>query len=153
VIGRVFLNTPQYNCEPLSAALGCALTLKVETTNPIRCFKGRGASLLVHDMIADARLQGRAIVTASAGNGVRVPVPEAVTDMMGIVDDVLLVSDAQMIAAMRLVFAHAGLLVEPAGAAGVAALLAHGAEFSGRRVATVLCGSNLTSAQVREWMT
>ncbi|MFZ9274902.1 MAG: threonine/serine dehydratase, partial [Ilumatobacteraceae bacterium] len=43
VIDPVFLHTPQFNSEPLSDALGCDLTLKIETMNPIRSFKGRGA--------------------------------------------------------------------------------------------------------------
>jgi threonine dehydratase len=40
--------------------------------------------------------------------------------MNGTVDDVLLVPDDAIVAAMRLLFAEAGLLIEPAGAAGVA---------------------------------
>src|SRR3982750_1799868 len=42
-IDPVFLHSPQFLCEAMSAQLGCRLTLKVETINPIRCFKGRGA--------------------------------------------------------------------------------------------------------------
>jgi threonine dehydratase len=41
-IDPVFLNSPQYVCESLSRALGCRIVLKVETVNPVRCFKGRG---------------------------------------------------------------------------------------------------------------
>ena len=52
VIDPVFLNSPQYDCEPLSAALGCQLTLKVETINPIRSFKGRGADFLISNLKA-----------------------------------------------------------------------------------------------------
>ena len=63
VIPPEFRDTPQYRCEPLDAALGAAVTLKVETNNPIRCFKGRGASVLL------ASLTGaEPVVTASAGN-------------------------------------------------------------------------------------
>ena len=42
-IDPAFRDTPQYDCEPLSGLLGCHLTPKLETANPIRCFKGRGA--------------------------------------------------------------------------------------------------------------
>lgn len=96
----------------------------------------------------------RAVVeTASAdtiadGIAVRVPVPEAVAELQGLIDDIVLVDDATTLLAMRLVFQHLGILVEPAGAVGVAALLADRARFAGTRVATVLCGSNLTPAQV-----
>lgn len=63
VIDPVFLRTPQFVCEPLSAELGVRLALKVETLNPLRSFKGRGADLLV----AGAR-PGEPLVCASAGN-------------------------------------------------------------------------------------
>lgn len=300
LVDPLFRNTPQYECEPLSQALGAALTLKVETMNPIRSFKGRGADFFAHEQAA--QLAGRTLVCASAGNfgqamawvcrargwplvvfastaanplklermralgaevhlagadfdaakqaalryceerearfvedgreaaiaegagtiarellngtsfdtllvplgngalltgigrwtkahapqvrvlgvsaagadamaaswragrcierpgadtiadgiAVRVPVPEAVVDMHGTVDDVLLVSDDAIRRAMRLLFKHAGLVVEPAGAAGVAALLEHPA-LRGSRIATVLCGGNVTPAQAAEW--
>ena len=303
VIPPEFLNSPQYDCEPLSHALGCKLTIKLDFTNPIRSFKGRGASFFVSQM--QRRGDTRSIVCASAGNfgqamayacrsfglpiviyaavnanplkvsrmqalgaevrqegndydaakdaakvyaaktnswmvedglnpeiseghgtlamelltcghafdavtiplgggallngmarwfkaaspstrmlgasasgadamekswrkntivnqatantiadgiAIRVPIPEAVEDMKGIVDDVLLVEDAHIIEAIRLAYRHAGLLLEPAGAVGVAAILAHPEQFSGARVATVLCGSNITAAQISHYL-
>ena len=42
-IDPVFLNTPQYADEQLSAALGRNVVVKIETANPLRSFKGRGA--------------------------------------------------------------------------------------------------------------
>jgi threonine dehydratase len=299
-IPGVFLNTPQYNCEPLSAALGCALTVKVETLNPIRSFKGRGASYLIAKLAAsetplvgasagnwgqalayacratsrklilfaspnanplkiarmralgaDVRLDGddfdaaklaaerfakeqglrmvadgldaeasigaatiareliaghtaldavliplgngamltgmgrwikaasphtmvigmqaagadamekswrsgsmivhNSVNTIADGIGVRVPIPEALQDMRGIVDDVLLVDDDSITQAMKLVFQQAGIVTEPSGAAGVAAILAHRERFAGKRIATVLCGGNATADQI-SWM-
>ena len=301
LIDPVFKDTPQYDCEPLSQALGAALTLKIETMNPLRSFKGRGADFFAHEHAA--RLAGRTLVCASAGNfgqamawvcrargwplvvfvstmanplkvermralgaevraagvdfdaakqealrfceersacfvedgretaiaegagtiarellrsprfetlllplgngalltgagrwmkahapqvrvvgvaaagadamaaswragccierrhtdtiadgiAVRVPIPEAVIDMRATVDDVVLVPDDAIRRAMRLLFVHAGLVVEPAGAAGVAALLAYPA-LRGSRLATVLCGGNVTPAQAAEWL-
>jgi threonine dehydratase len=81
-----------------------------------------------------------------------VPIAEAVADMRTTVDDVVLVQDAQLIAAMRLLHEHAGLVVEPSGAAGVAALHASGAAWRGQRVAAVVCGGNLTPAQMATWL-
>jgi hypothetical protein len=46
-IAPVFRNTPQYTCPPLGAALECELMLKLETVNPIRCFKGRGTETVI----------------------------------------------------------------------------------------------------------
>ncbi len=304
VIDPVFLHSPQYACEPLSTLLGCQLTLKVETLNPIRSFKGRGADFLIHGLKEESARTGQPIVGASAGNwgqalawscraaglplilyasvnanplkvermralgaevrlagvdfdaakiaaktfaeitalrmvadgldvaasegagtmavellargaaydavlvplgngamltgiarwfkaaspatriygicavgadamekswrggtivepesiqtiadgiGVRVPIPEALSDMKGLVDDVLLVDDATIVAAMQLVYREAGLITEPSGAAGIAGLMRHRGLFAGQRVATILCGSNVTEAQMAAW--
>lgn len=300
VIDPVFLNTPQFVSEPLSDALGASVIVKIETLNPVRCFKGRGADLFVSGLSA-----GAAFVTASAGNlgqalafsarrrgaratvfaaetasplkiermralgadvilegrdfdaakktarkyaermglpmiedgveptlsegagtialellrggmwpdvilvalgngailggmaravkairpevkviglaaegapcmarsfhegrpvetetidtiadgmGTRVPVPEALNDLLRDADDVITVSDARMIEGMRLAHRHLGLVLEASGAAGLAALAANPDQFAGRRVATVLCGGNLTEDQMRVWL-
>ena len=304
-IDPVFLNSPQYDCEALSEALSCHLTLKLETANPIRSFKGRGAGYLIASRAAGGLLAGRTIIGASAGNwgqalayscrargipltlfaattanplkvermkalgahmvltghdfdaakqagaaharatgglwvadgldpeaaegagtialellseerkpevlvvplgngalltgvarwakavspgievigvqargadamerswrtgklvfppsiatiadgiGIRVPIAEAVADMEGLVDDVLLVEDDQIIEAMRLLFHTAGLVAEPSGAAGVAAIMTSPHRFQGRRAATIICGSNLTHDQMKDWL-
>lgn len=306
IVPPAFRDTPQYVCEPLGDRLGCRVTLKVETANPIRSFKGRGASVLVHRLVqrhgdaprtplvsasagnwgqalawacrdagwplvlyaarganplkvarmqalgADVRLEGRdfddaktraaafaaahghrfvadgfdveasegaatialellrhrddlsavlvplgngalltgigrwvkavaphvevigvsargadamhrawrtgdltpadTLETVADGIGVRVPIAEAVADMRTTVDDVVLVDDAQILEAMRRLHRDAGLVVEPSGAAGLAALLADPPRFAGRHVATPICGGNLTPQQVAAWL-
>jgi peptide deformylase len=305
-VDAVFRDTPQYVCEPLAEELGCVLTLKVETLNPIRSFKGRGADFYVarrapggaprpivcasagnfgqalayscrkrsiplvvfaardanalklarmRALGADVRAEGddfdnamelaktfaegsgRALVvdgrepeitegagtigvellargeafdavvvplgdgalingiarwvkaaspstrvvgvaaagapalaeswrlgpgaaavthpsveTIADGIAVRIPVSEALADMHGLVDDVLLVSDEDILRAMRLVHRHAGLVLEPAGAAAVAALVADRSRFAGAGVAAVLSGGNVTPEQAARWL-
>lgn len=299
-IDPVFLHTPQYECEPLGAALGCRLVVKLETLNPIRSFKGRGAGFFVAGLADTARLvcasagnfgQGLAyacrsrglpltvfagrhanalkitrmqalgatvlrqgddfdaaklaaaayaadtgaqmvedgleprisegagtiglellqaatpfdalliplgngamlngvarwakahaphtqIIAVSAagasamveswragrivsrpqidtiadGIGVRLPIPAAVADMRGLVDDAVLVEDATLVQAMQLAHRHLGLVLEPSGVAGIAALLEQRSRFAGARVATVLCGGNLTPEQMGQWL-
>ncbi len=90
--------------------------------------------------------------TIADGIAVRVPVPEAVGLMASTVDEVMLVSDDEMLAAMRMLLHDAGLLVEPAGAAGVAAIAQRAKELEGRRVATPLTGGNLTDQQIKDWL-
>ena len=63
VIDPVFQNSPQYNCERLSDLLNIDLTLKIETLNPIRSFKGRGADFFLSRHDKEPRL-----MCASAGN-------------------------------------------------------------------------------------
>ena len=300
-IDAVFTHTPQFNCEPLSSELGATLTLKLETLNPIRSFKGRGADFFMSE--TQHSLQDQQLVCATAGNfgqamayacrkrsrhliiysatnanplkiermrsmgaevrqegdnfdgskesakafcastgahfvedgrdiaisegagsiavemmqrrtfdtvlvplgngalitgmarwikhvapdvriigvssatadameaswrsgtvierpsantiadGIAVctPVPEALEDMKGLVDDVLLVSEEALLRGMKIMFDRAGLVIEPAGIAGVAAVLEH-QQLRSERLATVLCGSNLTSEQINTWL-
>ncbi len=63
LIDPVFLNTPQYVDETLCRALGRQILVKVETANPLRCFKGRGA-----DVLMSRFRPGQHVVCASTGN-------------------------------------------------------------------------------------
>jgi len=65
VIDPIFLDTPLYRCEALEAALGCSVSIKLESVNPVRSFKARGTEL-VASQLADRG--ERAVVCASAGN-------------------------------------------------------------------------------------
>jgi threonine dehydratase/peptide deformylase len=103
--------------------------------------RGPGAPLVVHDS-AD---------TIADGIAVRAPVDAAVADIHGLVDDMLLVDDDALVLAMRLVHAHAGLVTEPSGVAGLAAILGNPRAFEGTTVATVLTGSNVTHEQMQAW--
>lgn len=62
---------------------------------------------------------------------------------------VLTVSDEAILDAMGLAIRHLRLIVEPAGAAGLAGVLAHSV-FRGRRIGVVLSGSNTGMERVRE---
>ena len=90
--------------------------------------------------------------TIAGGIEVGTPFEEAVTDLAGSIDDVLLVPDSSLITAMRLAHKELGLVLEPAGAAGLAAVLDHRAQFRGRLVATVLTGGNVSPANMKEWL-
>jgi threonine dehydratase len=90
-------------------------------------------------------------VTIAEGIEVRVPVPESVARLVALVDDMVLVDDADLIEAMRLSARTLGLLLEPSGAAGLAAIQVH--RPPGDRLATVLTGSNLRPEHLRELAT
>jgi threonine dehydratase len=91
------------------------------------------------------------VSTIADGIAVRVPVPEALSDLEGVVDDVVLVSDDAIKQALRLVHQHLRLVVEPAGVAGVAALLTHSSLVKGI-VCTPITGGNATLEQLRAWI-
>jgi threonine dehydratase len=301
VIDPVFLNTPQFICEPLSELLGVTTVLKVECVNPIRSFKGRGTDYLLHRLGRQAaglvcasagnfgqgmayaarkrgdhltvfaattanplkidrmralgasvvlegvdfdeakesaerfaaetgamyvedgllapisegagtialellRLEqpldavfiplgngalvigmgawskrfspatkvvavcptgapamelswkaGHAISTATIstiadGIAVRVPVEQALAEMRSAVDEVMLVTDEEIVGAMKMLFAATAIVVEPAGAAGLAAMAKRKDELAGQKVATPLTGGNITSEQIRSWL-
>src|SRR5215469_12278609 len=63
-------------------------------------------------------------------------------------DDFVLVSDADIAQGTRLMIEKTRNLVEPAGAASLAAVLADQARFSGRNVTIVCSGGNISPAQL-----
>lgn len=67
-------------------------------------------------------------------------------------DDFVLVEERALIEAMRAAHRALGVVLEPAGAAGLAALFAGGGGTRGGRNATILTGGNLTTDQMREWL-
>lgn len=89
--------------------------------------------------------------TIADGIAVRTPVPEALDDMRGVVDDVVLVSESSILRAVRMLFLSSGIVGEPAGVAGIAGLIEHESLRQGR-LATIVCGSNLTEEQMRKWL-
>jgi len=301
-IDPAFLDTPAFPCAPLGRELGCAVTLKVETLNPVRCFKGRGtetaaafareqgasrvvcasagnlgqalaysgrrrgldvtvvaartanplklrqiaafganvrldgediedarllareiagtgAAHLVEDSLDLATCEGAAtiglelvrdepgldVVLVALGGGAmasgvgyamraladnaevigiqptgapamalswrqravvetdrietiadgvagRCPIPEVLDDLLVVLDDVMLVREDSIKAGMRLLYEHAGLVVEPSAALGVAAVLEAPERFAGRHVTTILCGSNVGPADFARWV-
>ncbi len=59
------------------------------------------------------------------------------------IDDMVLVSDAQIVAAMRFAFERMKVVLEPSGACALAALLAARIDVTGQRVGVVLSGGNV----------
>jgi peptide deformylase len=112
----------------------------------------RGADAMERSWRTGRVIERPRVDTIADGIAVRVPIPEAVEDMLHTVDDVVLVGDDAILEAMRLLYDHAGLLIEPAGAAGIAGILADVERYRGRRVATVLAGSNVTGADAARWL-
>jgi threonine dehydratase len=69
------------------------------------------------------------------------PVAESFARIVELVDEVVLVNDDDIRAAMALIAESVGVLVEPAGAAGVAAVARHHEMLTGERVAVLLSGA------------
>lgn len=76
----------------------------------------------------------------------RCPIAEALDDLLVVLGVVMLVREDSIKVGMRMLDEHAGLVVEPSAALGIAAILEEPDRFAGRRVTTILCGSNLGPA-------
>ncbi len=111
-----------------------------------------GAPCMAHSWQAGRPVAATSVSTIADGVAVRTPIAEAVADMLPLVDEVRLVDDAVIVDAMQRVHRHAGVVVEPAGVLGVAALIADSTSFRGLQVATVLCGGNLADEDRRRYL-
>ncbi|MET9082895.1 threo-3-hydroxy-L-aspartate ammonia-lyase [Streptomyces sp. NPDC004237] len=100
----------------------------------------------------------------AAGHRVSIPVPRTIADGQAadipgeltfsvnrrLVDDISLVSDDQIRDAMRFAFERLKTVVEPSGASGLAALLAHQVTPLPRRIGVVLSGGNVGAERFAE---
>jgi threonine dehydratase len=82
---------------------------------------------------------------ATLAEGIAAPWPGAVTGpiLKALVDDILTVTEEDIEAGINLLLEIEKVVIEGAGAAGVAALLAHGERFRGKRVGIILTGGNI----------
>ncbi|MEM7115795.1 MAG: pyridoxal-phosphate dependent enzyme [Chloroflexota bacterium] len=81
--------------------------------------------------------------TFAGGMAVRVSIPEAVTLMCDVVDEVVLVSDEELKMAMGLYYQHADYLPEGAGAGSLAAARKLSAILDGQTVCLLATGGNV----------
>jgi threonine dehydratase len=92
--------------------------------------------------------------TSTIADGVagRSPIPAVLDDLLLVADDAVLVQEASIIAGMRLLLEHAGLVVEPSAALGIAAILEDRDRFAGRHVVTIVCGGNVDLDAYHRWV-
>jgi threonine dehydratase len=109
-----------------------------------------GAPCMALSWRAGKRVATDSTNTIAEGIDVRAPVAsESVQRLRALADDMVLVDDKDMIEAIRLASRTLGLLLEPSGAAGLAAIKVH--DIPGDRIATILTGSNLREEQLK-WL-
>ncbi len=135
----------------LAAGIGCWFRSRSPRTRVV-AVAARGAPCMALSHHSGEVISTPEARTIADGIAVRIPVPSAVGWLKETIDDIVLIDDDQILDAMR--FAHEtwNRLVEPAGAAGLAAILAQSSDLRGFRVATMLCGANLTDQQIRTWL-
>ncbi|MEZ5901472.1 MAG: threonine ammonia-lyase [Hyphomicrobiaceae bacterium] len=91
--------------------------------------------------------------TLAEGIAVREPGYVTREIVSALVDDILLVSEAELERALTLLITVEKTVVEGAGAAGLAALLADRARFQGHKVGIVLCGGNIDTGLLASVLT
>jgi threonine dehydratase len=111
-----------------------------------------GAPAMALSWRARRVVETETIATIADGVAGRHPIPEVLDDLLDVVDDVALVAEDSIVAGLRLLYGLAGLVVEPSAALGIAALLEDPARFRGRRVATIICGSNVEPSDFERWV-
>ncbi|MEV4836542.1 pyridoxal-phosphate dependent enzyme [Nonomuraea sp. NPDC049486] len=89
--------------------------------------------------------------TIADGVAGRLPIAAVLDDLLQVADDAVLVQERSIIAGMRLLLDHAGLVVEPSAALGIAAILEDRDRFAGRHVVTIVCGGNVDPDAYRRW--
>jgi threonine dehydratase len=72
------------------------------------------------------------------------PIPESLARVLALVDEIVLVDDEDLRSAQELILETLGIAVEPAGAAGAAALARHGERLLSGRTAILLTGAGTT---------
>jgi threo-3-hydroxy-L-aspartate ammonia-lyase len=96
----------------------------------------------------------RVEVRPTIADGQQLPTPGERTwpVIHALVDDVVAVSDEEIVAAMRLLFERLKVVAEPSGATAVAALLAGRVELRGGAVGVVISGGNVDAARFASLM-
>ncbi|MFA3837975.1 threonine ammonia-lyase [Streptomyces aureus] len=136
-------------------ALATGVGHVVKTLAPeaeVICIQPLGAPAMTHSW------RQRRVVTTDSTNTIadgvagRYPIPAVLSDLLLVADDAVLVQESSIIAGMRLLLTHAGLVVEPSAALGIAAILEDPDRFAGRHVVTIVCGSNVDVDAYHRWV-
>jgi threonine dehydratase len=138
-----------------NGALACGVGRYLKEVSPgtrIVAVQAAGAPAMIESWKQRKRVVHDTLSTIADGIGVREPIPECIQDMDGTIDEGLLVQEASLIEAMRLAHQHLGLVFEPSGVAGLAALMENREKFRGQTVGLIFCGGNLTQEQMRTWL-
>ncbi|MFD4647939.1 threonine/serine dehydratase [Streptomyces sp. NPDC058441] len=136
-------------------ALATGVGHVVKTSAPeaeVICVQPLGAPAMTHSW------RQRRVVTTDSTNTIadgvagRYPIPAVLNDLLLVADDAVLVQESSIIAGMRLLLTHAGLVVEPSAALGIAAILEDPDRFADRHVVTIVCGSNVDVDAYHRWV-
>ena len=116
------------------------------------CVQPLGAPAMTHSWRQRRVVTTDSTHTIADGVAGRRPIQAVLDDLLLVADDAVLVQEASIIAGMRMLLDHAGLVVEPSAALGIAAILENRDRFAGRHVVTIVCGSNVDLDAYHRWV-
>jgi threonine dehydratase len=148
----IHADIPDYILVPLgNGALVNGIAMAVGSAAKVIAIQSAGAPAMIESWKSGTIVTHEKISTIADGIGVRLPVAEAVEEMTELVHDGMLVEEPTIVKGMQLLRLHAGIIVEPSAAVGLAALLENRELFAGKSVVLILTGSNLTEEQLQQW--
>ena len=114
--------------------------------------QSEGAPSMVESIRSRKLITYPSVNTISDGIAIRIPVKQSLIDLEHMIDDTLLVSDSATLKAMKLLYQHLGVVSEPSAAVGIAALGDNKKRWWNKKVGVIICGSNLTPDQFKNWI-
>ncbi|NEA63374.1 pyridoxal-phosphate dependent enzyme [Streptomyces sp. SID12488] len=116
------------------------------------CVQPLGAPAMTHSWRRRCVVTTDSTDTIADGVAGRRPIPAVLDDLLLVADDAVLVQESSIMAGMRMLLDHAGLVVEPSAALGIAAIREDRDRFAGRHVVTIVCGSNVDVDAYHRWV-
>lgn len=92
------------------------------------------------------------VQTIADGIAINTPIPEAFNLLVTCIDELILVEDAQIIKAMKLLYDHEQLVTEPAGAVALAAVIENTKNNQDKTIGIILTGANINPANREKWL-
>lgn len=151
---EIFAELPDPDVIVVPIGLGsgiCGNAIVAKTRRPATRVIGvqaEGAAAVARAWQTGQLEAGQRAHTWAEGMATRVPAEMTLEIMRALVDDVILVSDNQLLEAAWWLLEHTHNLVEGAGAAALAAVAARRADFAGQRVVGIISGGNLDIQQL-----
>jgi threonine dehydratase len=116
------------------------------------CIQPKGAPAMALSWRARSIVTTERTDTIADGVAGRFPIAAVLNDLLAVADHVPLVEEASIVEGMRILYRHAGLIVEPSAALGIAAILENPSHFRDKRVVSVICGSNVLPEAFAKWL-
>ncbi len=139
-VGALDLAVVQIGDGALISGIACWLKSKRPATRVVGVCAS-GAPAMARSFAAGRVIATPGTNTIATALAISAPIAESLARVMSLVDDIVLVDDDDLLAAQRLIFETLSVPVEPAGAAGVAALVRHGPNLPPGRTAILLTGA------------